>query len=222
MSEIKPYPGNTIKGRKTAHPPDQAEALEVKPVVTGNVIIRKKKIGKRIADFFFGSGNKNILQYAISEILIPAAKSAFYDMVTDTVGIRLFGENAVGRRHYNQRGRGQSATGTYVSYNSYNSAQPVGQSPYDPSRRNYQLARTILPDIVLGTKAEATEVIDSMRLILEQYDVVTVASLFSMLRQPPPPGIVANRFGWETLNGVAPVKVYDGWLLDLPNPIALE
>lgn len=226
MTDMKPraYPGNSLKDKEAVASQDPSTKPEIVPVVTGNVIMKKKKLRKRVSEFLFGSENKNIFQYAVSEILIPAAKTAFYDMVTDTVGIRLFGEGSAGRRrYYNQpRGMSQGNGGTYISYDKYNQPQ---LTPYDQNKRgyqNYKLAKTNLPDIILDTKVEATGVIAQLRMIIEQYNQATVQDLFSMLNARPPAGIMAQRFGWDNLTMADAIKVPEGWLVDLPSPIALD
>jgi hypothetical protein len=54
-------------------------------------------------------------------------------------------------------------------------------------------------DIFLDSRHEADEVLEAMYLLLEKYEVVTVADLYGLLDEEATP--VDARWGWATLQG---------------------
>ena len=71
-------------------------------------------------------------------------------------------------------------------------------------------------EIILDKRVEAEEVIDQMFLLLEKYDMVTVADLYDLV------GIASNytdeKWGWTDLRGAGASRVSGGYLLELPRP----
>src|SRR5690606_41700053 len=91
-----------------------------------------------------------------------------------------------------------------------------------PERSVSNRARTAhnFDDIGLETRVEAEEVIDQLFELVSKYGHASVADLYGLL------GVTANytdeKYGWTDLRGSKPVKVREGYLLDLPRPEVLE
>ena len=88
-----------------------------------------------------------------------------------------------------------------------------------PNRRGRAQVRD-LAELIFENRAEATEVLDAMIAIADQYQAVTIADLWDLLGRTGEP--TDENFGWVDLIGTDVVKVHEGYLLDLPRPHALD
>ena len=177
-------------------------------VVKGAVKIKKKN---QLADVFISEDVTNVKNYVIMDVLVPAIKNAVADIVTDGIGMILFGESG-------RRGRGRSSSSSQVAYNSYYSGRNDdrrGGRDYDSSR-----TRPRLDNIILESRGEAEEVLTSMDEILDTYEIVRVADLYDLI------GVSGtstdNNYGWDSLRTAEVIRVRDGYLLKLPRPKAIR
>ena len=71
-------------------------------------------------------------------------------------------------------------------------------------------------EIVIQSRIEAETILDSLRLLIEKYEVATVTDLYKCV------GITAdftdNDWGWYDISGAAVVRIREGYLVDLPGP----
>lgn len=217
------YPGNSKTARKAAAGP--AAPVDDKPkvekIVTGKVIQQKVTVGRRISNFVFGDGSRNVLRYVAEEVLWPAAKTTVVDAITEGVERRVFGET-VGRPGRSASSRG-GGSGSFVSYNRY-SNDPRGSrtmtrdEPQRPTmssraRRNHEF-----DEIILSSRAEANEVLERMYDLLDKYQVVSVHDLYVMVDIVP--DFTDEKWGWEDLqgSGIHRARNGAGYLLALPKP----
>jgi len=75
-------------------------------------------------------------------------------------------------------------------------------------------------EIVLATRAEATEVIDRLFDLVSKYEQASVSDLYDLV------GLEATyadeKWGWRDVRGAGAVRVGGGYLLDLPKPEQLD
>lgn len=205
------YSGNSY-GKKTADDKEDAPKEKVEKVVTGEVIQRKKGMGRRIADTFTGEDFGSVRQYVIFDVAVPALKSLISDMVSQGIERTLFGDS---------RPRGGGGSGARVSYNRMYGG---GNTRRDESRRPAMSQRGRathdFAEIIIGTRAEAETVLDTLIECLDKYDVVTVAELYDAV------GITGSfsddKWGWNDLRQAGVRRVRDGYLLELPAPMVLD
>ena len=110
---------------------------------------------------------------------------------------------------------------SYTAYHRYSSTKsPTREGSRGAPPRRPEPVRTAYDDIVLETRGEATEVLDTMYNIISQYDSVSVADLFDAV------GISSEftdeKWGWTDLHGADIRRVHEGYLLDLPRPQPLN
>lgn len=215
------FPGNSQKGSKPGVPPK-----EVKKVVTGEVVRRKKSLGKRFKETFLGDPTLTTKEVAVDVILsivIPSIKDMLFDSVSEAFQRKLFGEV----RHTSRRGhRPQGAIFGNVNYNPYNRYAHGGSSLRpDPRQDRVPEKRGRVPfsaydDIVFASRAEATEALDQMIAIIAQYDAVTVSDLFEMAEVTGE--FTDDNWGWTDLRGADVQRVPEGYILNLPRPMPIE
>jgi hypothetical protein len=214
---VEEFPGNSRKARV---PTEEAEPKKIEKVVTGEVSMRKKPLGKRFLGTFFGGDAKGVMGYIIQDVLLPATKDAFADAVSQGIERLIFGEVRSTSRRTGQRPSGSSG---YVSYNRYASSPttpPAGrrEEPRNVSRR----ARGAhdFDEIILATRAEAEEVIDRLFDLVARYEQATVSDLYELV------GVSGNftdeKWGWTDVRGAGVTRIRNGYLLDLPRPSQLD
>lgn len=196
------FPSNSHKSAAK-----QGGSRKVEKVIRGNVVTRKKSLGKRITETFLGDDINNVFSYITHEVLLPAAKSTISDMVSGGIERLLFGEVRSSR---NSRDRGRS----YVSYSNYYKGNRDERS----TSRNR--ARHNFDDIILETRGEAEEVLGHLVDIIEEYGVVSVADLYALVDIAG--NFTDNKYGWENLSRATVSRVRDGYLIDLPKPILID
>ena len=198
MSE---YKSNSHRSKETERA--EREVKKVERVVNGKVKSKKKN---KFADTFISEDAASVKEYIIFDVLIPAAKNAISDMVTTGIQMMLYGEV-----------RGTSKTkGSKVSYSKYYD----DRRDRDYDRRSRTRAGYDYDEIVLESRAEAEEVLNSMDELLERYGLVSVADLYDLV------GITGNytdnKYGWTNLRHASVQRLRDGYLLKLPRAIPLD
>lgn len=214
------FPSNSKTNKPNPKP--KAEEKKVARVTTGEVIQRKKSLGRRFKETFIsGADSKSVFEYVSFEILIPAAKDLFLDAMNAGMERKFFGEaRSAGRRGYGRSGGGHTA------YNRMGSSRPSMNDIFrrddprtlSPSRR--ARANHDFGEIVLETRAEGIEVIDSLFELISKYEVATVSDLYDMVNVDS--DFTDNRYGWVDLRGADVVRVRDGYLLNLPRPEPID
>jgi hypothetical protein len=75
-------------------------------------------------------------------------------------------------------------------------------------------------EIVLETRQEAEDVLDSLFELVDRFGSASVSDLYELV------GVKAThtdeKWGWEDLRGTTPSRVRGGYLLDLPDPEPLN
>lgn len=209
MAEVK-LPSNS----KINKPEDRPE---IKPVVTGKAKERKKPLGRRVLESFTGEDAQSVGQHLLMDVLIPAAKNAISDAVTQGIERMLFGEVR----------RGRTTVGRPTSYTSYSSiSRPSSPGrafqPDEPTRSISHRARIQhdFNEIIIEDRGEAERVLDEMGNMLDMYGFVTVNDLYALVN------ITGNytdeKHGWNDLRGAKVERVREGYLLNLPPTLPLN
>jgi hypothetical protein len=211
---VEEFPTNSHRAKKGINE-DQPKKIE--KVVVGSVVRQKKPLGRRFLDTFFGGDAQGVVGYVMMDVLIPAAKDMIADAVTTGIERMIFGEVRSTSRRSSIR---SNPSGGYVSYNRFSSGQTAGrrEDPRDISRR----ARSShdFDEIILATRVEAQEVIDSLFDLISNYEAATVSDLYELV------GVSGNytdeKWGWTDIRGAGVTRVRNGYLLDLPRPEQLK
>ena len=174
---------------------EQSSDKKVEKVISGNAKVKKRSA--------LSDDIQNIKSYVIMDVLIPAAKKAISDIVTNGIDMILYpGGN----------GRPKRSNANHVSYRSYYDNRDRDRR-YDPETRSRRSSYSY-DDIIIDTRAEAEEVLERMDELLDTYNVVSVADLYDLV------GISCsytdNKYGWTNLRNAEVIRVRDGYFLKLP------
>ena len=185
--------------------PEERKKLE--KVVTGEVKIKKKSEGRKLADIFISEDVANVKSYILMDVLVPAVKKAISDIVRDGIDMLLYG---------NSRGSRSNTNSSYVSYSKYS-------DPRDDRRRDYDsrsIARYSPDDIIITSRGEAEEVLSRMDEAIDTYGTVSVADLYDLVGKTC--SYTDYKYGWTNIRNAEPVRVRDGYILKLPKALPLK
>lgn len=196
---IEEFPSNSLSTQK-----QRGQEEEPKKVV-----IKQVAAGRRVTKNAITTTLNSVGSYILFEILIPAAKNTVSDMINNASDMILFGEPKSRRR---DRDRDRPRV-SYTSY--YDRDRDIS---YDRERRDrlYGRARFNSDEILLPTREDANEVLQSMFDIFDQYNAVTVSEFLELVGLPDE--YTDRNYGWTSLRDVQVRRVRDGYVIDLPNP----
>lgn len=203
MDDYKPN-SHRFKEEQKASP---IESKKVEKVVSKTAKIKKKSELIKLKDVFISEDVSNVKTYIISDVLIPAAKKAIYDIITNGIDMILYGGS----------GRSKSKSNVdRVSYRSYyeTSKDRFGSNSVSATRGfEYD-------DIIFESRGEAEAVRTQMNEIIDQYGYVTVADLYDMADLTAP--FTSNRYGWTSVRNADIGRVRDGYVLKLSRAMPID
>lgn len=203
---MEEFPPNSRKAEAT-------QPKRVERVTSGDAVRRKPSLGKQFKHTFFGGDAKTAATYMLLNVLLPSAQEMFLETLQAGMERLVYGESRP------RRGPGPmgSALG-HVAYNRMARSQgpPGGGGPPAISRR--ARSQHAFDEIIIESRVEAEQVLESMFDILSKYESVTVADLYELT------GVASShtdhKWGWTDLRGarIGRVRGGGGYLLDLPGP----
>jgi hypothetical protein len=207
-----PYPSNSNSK------PAASQQRKAEKVVVGKVTSKPKTIGKRLREALIGGDSKSVLQYVITQVIVPQAKDMLAQATTQAIERYIFGESSSGYRRPSSRSYGS----TYTNYSRYSDRgnRPLGKSVREERRPTNSLRTSHLDDLLFDSRDDAQNVLEQMADLLEDYDVVRVADLMTMIDKTSTH--TDQKWGWESLQGTDVRTTRDGYLLILPPPISLD
>jgi hypothetical protein len=197
-------PSNSHNAKAKAQP---AAKPKLEKITTGTVKERKKPIFARAAHSMVTEDGSSVFQYVVMEVLVPAAKNMLSDAVSQGIDRMLYGDS--GRR-----------SSTRPGYTNYGTSKVT---PLRPERREISRtsrARHDFRDIVLDSRGDAEDVLDTLGNLIDKYEMATVADLYELV------GIEGeftdDKWGWLDLSRARVRHVREGYLLDLPPTEPIE
>jgi hypothetical protein len=199
-------PSNSDMSKRPADKPEPVE--KVQRVTKTVAVQRKKTLGKRFSETFLGGDARGAGSYVMFDVLLPALRDMVADTVTMGIERMVYGDAA--------RPRNSRVRGGVVGHTAYNRVSaglridPREAAAQGRSRR----AGHSFDDIVVDTRIEAEEVVNSMFNHLNKYEQVSLATLYDFV------GIQWNyidqKWGWVDLAGTDIRRTRDGYLLKFP------
>ena len=205
---MEEYKSNSHRSKEEVSTKELAPK-KVEQVATGKQ--RKKSDVRKFTDVFVSEDMASVKDYILMEVLLPAAKKAIADAVTNGIDMLLYGE---ARSKNRDRDRGSR-----VSYTRYYERDRERERDYERGART-RVRGYDYDDIILDTRREAEEVLDRMQDLIDTYGMVSVADLYDLV------GISGrytdNKYGWTHLRSADVQRVRDGYLLKLPKALPFD
>jgi hypothetical protein len=200
------YAGNAKKNKPGEEKPEK----NLERVTTGEVIIRKKGVGRKFREIFVQTDFPSLAKYVTYDVAIPAAKNFVWDVLTKGGQRILFGETGRPRNF----GSAQEPRYQYQSPIRRQYHDVVSREVTSILRQGYKPAHRSQDDIVLTTRSEAEALLEQLNDIIDTYDKASVADMYEIL------GVKAdftdNDWGWRYLGNVRIREFRDGFLVDFP------
>lgn len=210
---MEEFPANPLTGGAAPKQQRVEEEKKVEKVTTGEVIVQKPGLGRRIRNAFVGEDGRSVATHVFKEVVVPAGRDLVFDAAIDMLGRVLGVENRGVRRV----GTGQTAYNTISTLASKVQYSRPGfiQTSAPPEKKTVTTrGRVSVDDIILATRVEAEAVLESMDLLVQRFGRCTVADLFDLV------GVTGEwtdeKLGWTSMQGARPHRVSNGYLLDLP------
>jgi len=201
--DVEKFPGNSNKQKKE-------KDKKVEKVITGKVVKKKTSLFNKFKKSFFGIEEKGaISSYVINDVVIPKAKDMVRDMIEGSIDLLLYGDS--GGRSRSRKKRNSS----YISYSKY----------YDEPKRSKTKTSSSAPwhnydEIILESRGDAEEVLQSMCDLIDGYGVASVADLYELVGATR--NYTDNNYGWYSLESAGIQRVRDGYRLNLPKAKVID
>ena len=192
------------------------EPREIQPVVLTPGKIRKAPVGQRLRETFFQGNARDVWGAMFWEVFMSGIRDNVADAFHEGVDTLLRGQGGGGYR------RSRSGIGRSNSNSRHNPDRALGgggrgtDDRYSRDDRNRQNTSVI----EIGSRAEAEEVLRAMNASLDQFDVVTLAEFYLLVKITP--DHTDYKFGWEDLGGSRIAHSRGTYYLDLPPVITLK
>lgn len=189
------------------------------PVVERGQVIRKKQNAFRRAQRRLVAGDgKSLWDYIIDDVVVPTLKSTFVDVISNGADILMYGEPRHGRptsgaTRITRGGRDDNWT---PYRNIASSARPTNSAIRSGSSAAGLRDKLALDDFVFTTRSAASDVLDRMSTLIDDYGMVSVLNLYDFCDMTCP--FTYDDYVWTDLSMVAIKPVREGWLLSLPTP----
>lgn len=187
------------------------DRVEQKPVVKGNVKIKKEPLSRKFSDVFLSDSIDNVKSYVIFDVVVPAIKDLIVSMVTNGTEMLVNGRSGGnrgsnrGRTDYNAR----FTRGNNIGHNE----GPIRGNPRD--RYSYN-------DIIFDSRGDAREVLDCMFDILDRFKMVSIADFYELAHAEECEKYTDRKYGWFELSSADITRDRDGYRINLPRPELLD
>lgn len=201
------FPSNSHKN-KPEPKKEEKPKKEIESVVTGKVIQKKKGFGHKFREVFLGMELKSASRYIAADVLLPALRNTIVEATTRGIERLIYGDNA-------PQGRRPGYGGPRVEYHRANERFKPQQRAYLPRENRPAVPRRQdIADIILERREDAERVVEMLSDIIQAYDVVSVADLYSLVDIPST--YIDNNWGWSDIRYVNILQVREGWLIEMP------
>ena len=204
MSEYKP---NSYKSKELAK--EKLPEKKVEKVVTGTAVVKKKTEMSKLKDVFISEDAKNVKSYILIDVLIPAAKKAISDIITNGIDMILYGETNHSRKN------------TIAGGISYRSFYDKKDEPHKYGDTRYARTTYTNDEVVIPSRGEAEEVLERMEELISTYGMATVADFYDLV------GITCeytdHKYGWTNIRNADIRRARDGgWIIKLPKAMVID
>lgn len=204
--------------------PNQQREKKVEKIEgLGEVVTKKPGLGKRFRSTFLGGDAKQTAKDVWLLTIVPMLQNTVLDAIQQGSEKMIVGQV-----------RSRSSMGTlpnllglgHQAYNRMYQSGPMPGNVTSPLQQQQQMqtrqqrATHDFSNFVVESRAGAETVVDRMYDLLSRDGSVTVADFMDLLGEPA--DYTMQKWGWVDLRGSQVVRVPQGYLLDLPRPVALD
>ena len=202
---------NIVDAKGNLVNPKSDSKNESKTIVSKPAAVVQKTGWAKLKDQFITSDGKKVGDYVIFDVLLPAVKKTFADMVTNGINMLLFGNS----RPYGYQTPDQKPQYDRPSYRGYWESS-VRKQQYEKNSNPY-----FATNIELYSEEDARKTLEEMRYRIVRSGSCSVLELYDMIGCPS--DYTDDYYGWNDLRRAGIIDLHNGkYLLDLPRPLPLN
>lgn len=202
---MEDYPRNSLMDPQTPKKKVEPEKPKLEKVVEGKVIQKKPSKGKKFFRALFAEETGDIKEYVIMDVLMPAIRDTIVDILQKSTEMLFYGKTKATSVR-------RPGGGTYVSYNNISNNR---------TRESGRRKAFDFDDIILESRQDAEQVLDTLSEIAEKYGQVTVADFYDTVGVTGT-GYTDNQFGWIDLRSARVEHVRGGFMIVMPRVVELR
>lgn len=174
-------------------------------VITGTA---EKKPKNKFLEAFVQDDISNVKNHIVSNVLIPALKSALYDAVSGGFKMFLFGERGAGYKR-------TSTPGATVEYHKYSAnSTPNYSTPRISGGYGYS-------DPTFSDYGDAEAVLLNIQDVISQGGIISILDLYDMSGLQTIPNDA--KYGWTDIRTAHIDRTFDGrYVLKMPRPLPID
>lgn len=188
------------------------ERKEQKPVVKGQVKIKKEPLSRKFSNVFLSDTVDNVKSYIIFDVIVPGIRDLIYSMITNGSDMLIYGRSG------GNKGSGGGSKRDYTKFTRGSS----GWSNNEPRRGGNPRDRHAYNDIIFDNRGDAREVLDCMSDILERFKMVSVADFYELAHAEECETYADRKYGWYDLSGADIARDRDGYRIIFPKTELLD
>lgn len=215
---MQDFPANSKKAKDRPEAPTPEDRPKIEPITSAETRRRKRGVGKQFKQTFINGNARSAVEYVVTDVVVPAVRDTMFEAFQSGLERLIYGESARPRRGGTTSG--YPAPGKF-NYANISTAKPSAHQPQQRMISRRSRSQHDFGEIVIATRREANEVIESMFEYLSRYGSVTVANLYALTDIQG--SHVDTKWGWTSLQGSKAVPTRQGgYVLDLPEPEPLD
>lgn len=193
--------------------PEKRAVPDVAPVAKASV--EKKSFGRRLKDYLIAGTAQDLKGFLINDILVPHIKDTISESVSRGIDMLLY--NDAKPRSTSVKQASRSGFGTaYVSYNNPSRSTRTRYIESDGGETTMEAGY-----LTWETRRKAEDIKNKMLDILEEYEVVPLATFYQLADWKTEPNDF--EFGWYNLSTIEVVRTRTGrYRIELPKPVSLK
>jgi hypothetical protein len=161
---------------------------------------------RRVTHDFISEDGPSVMQYVVLEVMMPAAKNLISDVVSQGIERMLYGDSRPSR---------SSGRPGYTNYSRPPGAgRSIPMSDPRPALSRQARANHDFGEIILATRAEAEDVLEQLRELINQYEIATVSDLYQLVGHTGE--FTDDKWGWDDLRSASIRPIRGGYLLNMP------
>lgn len=207
------YPNNSHMAKEEQKKAQETpEKPEVKSVVTGNVVKKKKTLGDKIKETFIAEDIHTVAHYVYTDSIVPKLKDLALSIITNGANMLINGTSA---KPVSSNTRHATPYGSRVSYRSYYDS-PNNSTPVRASSAN----AFDLEDYVFDTRGDAELVLDQLTDIISTYGQATVSDYYDSCGVTS--AYTTVDYGWRSLARAYVERTDRGYIIKFPRVVPLR
>lgn len=181
---------------------------------TPKVKLKERTFKQKVRSAFIADDVVNIKDYIVFDVVIPAIKTTFRNLIVNTIDLSLFGKVGGGKKG--------NSNDTYIAYERAYGGRGGGERMYSPkpqTRDNGSIDVREIDRVWFETEQEANDVIYMCREIYDaNAGVLSVAEFLDAAQMKTSP--IHHKWGWIDISHASAESYPDGsgWYVNLPRP----